>query len=148
MLHIAKPTSITVLQGIAEKIGAIGVTEDETLTKGTVSLIPTNDVQFRDGGSYVWLRPESKTSSLEGWMRAVVTSFENEAAECGARLMKKHHPESHRVCKSQIASLNGQVKCELDGLVVGERCVLVIEAKTTLGVEDGDGLLKTMDKIR
>lgn len=57
VLHIAKSTSISVLREIANKIGAVGVTEDQNSTKGTVTLTPTDAVQFRDGGTYVWWRP-------------------------------------------------------------------------------------------
>ena len=86
--------------------------------------------------------------SLEGWMRSVVDSFENEAAEYGARLMQKDHPDAHRVCQKKFASVDGSVKCELDGVVVGVHCVLDIEAKTSLGVSAGKELLITLKKIR
>lgn len=114
--------------------------DDDLAIEGEVNITPIDKVEFEDGATYLGARdiiPASEVCLvsccagqhavsvhvrhfLEPWycnvmqvnayIRAMVTSFENKAAEHAVVEMRKHHPDVQRVCKKDFRSQDGTVQ--------------------------------------
>lgn len=59
---------------------------------------------------YILLTFLAPCMQVRGWMRSLITGFENEAAEFGLERMRQTHSEATVVCKKKFASLDESIK--------------------------------------
>lgn len=90
---------------------------------------------------------DGQVGELDAWRTRWIAGQEGEGAEKGVRFLKENgNPEAMRKCQKKFRK--GELAVQLDGLVVADRCAVVVEAKPILSESYLAEFIIKLDKLR
>ena len=119
------------------QVGALGLAETENDARSRRNM--RREFAELQSGSQYWLVPQSgetlrsQVGRHEAHNANLATGLEHEASECLVKLMRKNgHPEAVRLCRTLYVPCQSGASLEVDGVVVAEHCVMLLEVKNAL----------------